>query len=101
MAEEMSPFASDILQGLENALAHARGEPTPGTIEHVVMVPDVKAIRRSLRMSQETFARTYRIPVATLKGWEQRRRLPDATVSAYLRVIQRYPKEVERALAES
>jgi putative transcriptional regulator len=45
------------------------------------------------------FARTYRIPVATLKGWEQVRRHPDATVSAYLRVIERYPKEVEQALA--
>jgi putative transcriptional regulator len=99
MPEEMSPFASDILEGLNNALAYVRGEPAPGTIVHVVMVPDVKAIRRSLRMSQEVFARTYRIPVATLKGWEQRRRHPDATVSAYLRVIERYPKEVQQALA--
>jgi putative transcriptional regulator len=100
MPEEMSQFAKDILEGLKNAIAHARGEPTAGTRVHVVMVPDVKAIRRSLRMSQERFARTYRIPVATLKGWEQRRRHPDATVSAYLRVIERYPKEVEQALAE-
>ncbi len=100
MGKEMSQFAKDILEGLNNALAYTRGEPTPGTRVHVVMVPDVRAIRRSLRMSQERFARTYRIPVATLKGWEQRRRYPDATVSAYLRVIERYPKEVEQALAE-
>jgi putative transcriptional regulator len=99
MPEEMSQFAKDLLEGLNNALAYARGEPTPGTIEHVIIVTDVKAIRRSLRMSQDTFARTYRIPVATLKGWEQGRRHPDATVSAYLRVIERYPKEVEQAPA--
>jgi hypothetical protein len=44
--EEMSQFAKDLLEGLNNALAHARGEPAPGTIEHVIMVPHVKAIRR-------------------------------------------------------
>jgi putative transcriptional regulator len=99
MTKEMSQLASDLLEGLNNALAHARGEPTPGTVEHVIMVPNVKAIRRSLHMSQDTFARTYRIPVATLKGWEQGRRHPDATVAAYLRVIERYPKEVQQALA--
>jgi putative transcriptional regulator len=99
MPKEMSQLARDLLEGLNNALAHSRGEPTPGTFEHVIMIPDVKAIRRSLRMSQDVFARTYRIPVATLKGWEQGRRQPDATVSAYLRVIERYPKEVEQALS--
>ena len=99
MTKKMSRIADDILEGLNNALAHARGEPRLGTIEHVVMVPDVKAIRRSLRMSQENFARTYKIPVATLRAWEQGRRHPDATVAAYLRVIERYPKEVRQALA--
>jgi putative transcriptional regulator len=92
-------LADDILEGLNDAIAYARGKPTPGTVVHFARDPDVKAIRRSLRMSQDVFARTYRIPVATLKGWEQGRRQPDATVSAYLRVIERYPKEVEQALA--
>ena len=96
----MSQLTKDIREGLNNALAHARGEPTPGTIEHVVWIPDVRAIRRSLRMTQEEFARTDKIPVATLKGWEQRRRHPDATVSAYLCVIERYPEEVRQVLAE-
>ncbi len=95
----MSRLATDFLEGLNSALANARGERAPGTIEHVVMVPDVKAIRRSLRMSQENFARTYKIPVATLRGWEQGRRRPDATIAAYLCVIERYPNEVRQALA--
>ena len=99
MPEEMSQFAKDILEGLNNAIAYACGKPTPRTIVHVIMITNVKAIRRSLRMSQEAFARAYRIPVTTLKDWERGRRQPDATVSAYLRVIERYPKEVERALA--
>jgi hypothetical protein len=38
MAKEMSQLARDIQESLNNALAHAGGEMTPGTIEPVVMV---------------------------------------------------------------
>jgi hypothetical protein len=33
----------------------------------VVKVPDVRAIRRHLKLSQHEFSRAYRIPLATLK----------------------------------
>src|SRR5271167_4734340 len=95
--KKMSPFARDILEGLNSALAHATGKPAPGTVEHVVMVPDVKAIREALGLSQSEFSDTYNIPLATLKGWEQRRRHPDATAAAYIRTIALYPKETRRA----
>ena len=61
-------------------------------------VPDVRAIREGLGLSQNAFARTYRIPLATLKGWEQGRRQPDATASAYLSVIAQLPGEARDAL---
>ncbi len=64
-----------------------------------IEVPDVKAIRRSLRMSQGRFATAFRIPLATLKSWEQRRRHPDAPAAAYLLAIKRRPKEVTEAVA--
>jgi putative transcriptional regulator len=60
---------------------------------HVVDVPDVRAIRRRLRMSQTEFARVYRIPLATIKNWEQGRRQPDAPAAAYLQVIAKRPRE--------
>jgi putative transcriptional regulator len=65
-----------------------------------VEIPDVKAIRKSLHMSQHRFAALYRIPLATLKNWEQGRRNPDAPAAAYLRAIQRRPKEVMEAIAK-
>ena len=34
-------------------------------------IPDVKAICRSLRMSQHRFAAAYRIPLPTLKNWSR------------------------------
>jgi putative transcriptional regulator len=60
---------------------------------------DVRAIRRALRMSQQEFAATYRIPLPTLKGWEQGRRHPDAPASAYLFAIARRPGEIKVTFA--
>ncbi|MGQ2942865.1 MAG: helix-turn-helix domain-containing protein [Blastomonas fulva] len=47
---------------------------------------------------QQAFASAYRIPLATLKGWEQGRRHPDVTASAYLSVIARMPDAAREAL---
>ena len=95
--KKMSPLARDVLDGLHGALAHAKGKPTPGTVEHVVLVPDVKAIREALGLSQSEFSDTYNIPLPTLKGWEQRRRYPDATAAAYLRTIALFPQQTRSA----
>jgi len=64
-----------------------------------VKLPDVGAIRRSLRMSQHRFATTYRIPLPILKNWEQGRRQPDAPAAAYLPAIKRRPKLGMKAVA--
>ena len=37
-------------------------------------------------------------PIATLRDWEQGRSRPDTSARAYLTVIEREPKAVERAL---
>ncbi len=91
-------FGDELLDSLNEAVAHARGSKT-GARVHVVEVPDAKAIRERLGMSQQEFACAYRIPLATLQGWEQGRRQPDATASAYLSVIASLPKEAQAVLA--
>ena len=90
-------FGQDLIAAMEEAASHAQGK---GSIarEHVVNVPDVRAIREQLGLSQNAFANAYRIPLATLKGWEQGRRYPDATAAAYLRVIAQLPREARQAL---
>ena len=90
-------FGRDLIAAMEEAAAHAQGKGAP-LREHIVHVPDVRAIREQLGLSQTAFARTYRIPLATLKGWEQGRRQPDATASAYLSVIAHLPQEARDAL---
>jgi putative transcriptional regulator len=93
----MSKFGKDLIEGLTEAVAFARGNKA-GARVHVVEVPDVRAIRRQLHMSQHAFAVAYRIPLATLKNWEQGRRAPDAPAAAYLQAIARKPQVIRDAL---
>jgi len=94
----MSRFGKTLIESLTDAVAHARGEPS-GVRVHAIEVPDVRAIRRKLRMSQHEFSVAYRIPLPTLKNWEQGRRHPDAPAVAYLLAIARRPREISSALA--
>jgi putative transcriptional regulator len=93
----MSDFGKDLIAAMEEAAAHARGQGKAVRV-HTIEVPDVRTIRRELGLSQQAFANAYRIPLATLKGWEQGRRHPDATASAYLSVIARLPQQARDVL---
>lgn len=95
----MSKFGKELITSLKQAAAHAEGRKVRGMRLTKVEMPDVKAIRRSLRMSQHRFAAAYRIPLPTLKNWEQGRRQPDAPAAAYLLAIKRRPKEIMDAVA--
>ena len=61
-------------------------------------VPQMRVIRRVLKLSQEEFANRFHIPIGTLKDWEEGRQEPDAAAKAYLRVIAHEPDTVSRAL---
>ena len=93
----MNKFSKDLVKSLGEACDHAEGRASNARV-HVIEVPDVRAIRRKLGMSQQEFAQRYRIPLPTLKNWEQGRRQPDAPAAAYLRVIALRPREISEAL---
>ncbi len=61
-------------------------------------VPRVRTLRRALKLTQEEFAARYRIPLGTLRDWEQARAEPDQPARAYLTAIAGDPDGVERAL---
>lgn len=96
----MGKFANDLIASMTQAASHAGGRKVRGMRLTKVETPDVKALRRSLRMSQHRFAAAFRIPLPTLKNWEQGRRHPDAPAAAFLLAIKRRPKEVMEALAK-
>lgn len=63
-------------------------------------VPNVRAIRTRLRMTQEVFAKAIGVPVATVRNWEQSRTSIDPAVRSLLLVVEREPEAALRALAE-
>ena len=71
---------------------------TPERAKHLKRVPQVKVMRRALRLTQEEFAARFRIPLGTLRDWEQGKTKPDQAARAYLTVIARNPKAVIEAL---
>jgi putative transcriptional regulator len=96
----MSKVFDDILKGAETALAYTQGKNVD-VIEHEVEVPehiDVAAIRKRLKISQTKFAQLFGFDVATLRNWEQKRRIPPKHVRAYLKVIDKQPEAVRAAL---
>ena len=95
----MSRFGDELIASMTQAADHAKGRKVRGMRITTVQIPDVRAIRRALRMSQHRFAAAYRIPLPTLKNWEQGRRHPDAPAAAYLLAIKRRPKQVMEAVA--
>ena len=61
-------------------------------------VPRTKTLRRALGLTQDEFATQFRIPIETLRDWEQGRAEPDQVTQAYLKVIATVPDVVRKAL---
>ena len=87
----------------EEILAAALRDPdaqplTPERLARMKPTSRTRLIRRALGLSQEEFATRFRIPLGTLRDWEQGRSEPDQPAKAYLRAIAGDPEAVSRAL---
>lgn len=89
---------SDKLENIKNSIADYKA----GRYKiYEVSKVDTKSLRKNLQMNQEEFAREYRIPVKTLRHWEQNDREPNSTARAYLKVIAERPDIVREVLNNS
>lgn len=59
---------------------------------------DVRSVRKKLGKSQTDFAMMIGVSVATLRNWEQGRRVPDGPARALLKVAAKNPTAVAEAL---
>ena len=75
------------------------GEDPDAALPPFRPVPNVRAIRTQLQMTQEAFARAIGVPLATVRNWEQSRTRMDPAVRSLLRVLEREPDAALRALA--
>jgi putative transcriptional regulator len=81
------------------ALADPDARPlTSADFKRLRRTPRIKVIRRALGLTQEEFSARYRIPLGTLRDWEQGRSTPDQPTQAYLTVIAHSPEGVQQAL---
>lgn len=94
----MSKAGNRILAAAQEALAIADGTMTKGFVVHTPEAVDVRALRQRLKLSQVAFARTFGVPKRTIQDWEQGRRQPEGAARVLLKVIDREPDAVKRAL---
>ena len=88
-----------IAEGLNDAIAFARGEAKPNTFRvHVPEEVDVRSIRKTMGMTQEAFAARYGFYTGTVRDWEQKRRRPEASARLLLKMIEKRPDVVEEVL---
>ncbi len=95
----MSKLGKKLIAAAKEGVAIARGEADPTSYRlHVPAKIDVRAMRLRLGMTQEAFAIRYGLTLARVRDWEQGRSTPDGAARAYLKVIEKEPEAVERAL---
>jgi putative transcriptional regulator len=83
------------------ALSDPDAQPLPRDMKGFTRIPNVKKLREKLGLTQEEFGTTYRIPLGTLRDWEQRRKFPDAPARALLLLIEKDPEGVAALLKEA
>ena len=95
--KELRPMTQIAIE--HAALADPDARPLSNTdIKRMKRTPQAKIIRRALGLTQQEFAKRFRIPLGTLRDWEQGRATPDRPTQAYLTVIARSPEGVQRVL---
>ena len=96
----MSKIGEEIIEGLEQAIAYARGEHVPSIRVHHVEIEaiDPRAIRKKLRLTQEQMAAFLGTSTSGYRKWEQGERAPSGAAKTLLRVMEREPEAVLRAL---
>jgi putative transcriptional regulator len=92
--------ADRIIQGLQEALQHARGEKDSGVRLHIPERINVSAIRRKAGLSQSSFAGRIGVSAATLRNWEQGRRNPEGAARVLLAMLAQNPHIVEETLGK-
>ena len=90
----MSSFGDDLIQAMSEALAHAKGEGP--AVVHDSMSPT--EVREQARLTQAQMAPLLGMSLSGYRKWEQGQRRISGPAAALLRLIQKEPDAVKRAL---
>ena len=87
-----------LFEEIKEGLEAIRDKPDSLTRHHL-SAPDIKALRAKLRLSQSEMAVYLGVRTKTLQNWEQGIRKPTASAQTLLRVLEKEPEAVIRALS--
>lgn len=90
----MSTFGDDLIAAMTEALAHAKGEG-PAHV-HDPLTP--REVRERARLTQAQMAPLMGMSLSGYRKWEQGARQVSGPAAALLRIIQKEPEAVKRAL---
>ena len=92
-----SKLYRELRESIKEAGRIRRGKAKPSRVFQYDAI-DVRKLRESVDVSQSQFARMIGVSKDTLQNWEQGRRRPRGPAKALLRVFEKDPKAVVRAL---
>jgi putative transcriptional regulator len=75
------------------------GQDPKSDLSRFAPVIPPQLLRKKLGMTQPEFAKALRIPLSTLRNWEQGRVLPDPAGRSLLTIVAKNPKFALKALA--
>ena len=93
------PLFERLKAGLEEGIAHARGELTLKTVDVPEAPPEIDAptlvaLREAAQMSQAVFAKVLYVSPKTVQSWEQGVRVPSMAARRLLHVFAEQPGTV-------
>jgi putative transcriptional regulator len=90
----MSTLGDDLIQAMTEAIAHAKGEGT--AIIHTPIAP--REVREQAHLTQAQMAPLMGMSLSGYRKWEQGQRRVSGPAATLLRLIQKEPEVVKRAL---
>lgn len=91
----MSTFGEELIQSLNEALAHAKGVG-PAVVHAPI---DPREVRAQAKLTQAQMAPLMGMSLSGYRKWEQGQRRVSGPAATLLRVIEKEPEAVRRALA--
>lgn len=95
----MSKAYTEISAGLDDAISHAKGKKSRAKVHRPERI-DVKSIRKKTGMSQQQFCAAFGISLGALRHWEQGLRTPRGAARVLLKVVDKNPKAVIKAIGD-
>jgi putative transcriptional regulator len=95
-AKTRKPFFERLKTGLQEGIAHAKGDLTLKTIEIPEPPPEIDAktlvaLREQAKMSQGVFAKMLFVSTKTVQSWEQGTRVPSKASRRLIQIFAQRP----------